>query len=168
MRMGKLLKLHMWLGVSTSLFLATMAVTGLVLDHQDQLGSTGTIAIKNTLELARGTRLEELPVSPSKALHIAFATVGEGVAIHRLELRKMGGSLVYKLETSTKDEIYIDPVTGAVSKDTQDSLHLVSVAEMLHTGEGLINFPWLYDGIALALLALVLSGTYLFIKRQWL
>jgi uncharacterized iron-regulated membrane protein len=163
--MGKLLTLHMWLGVATGLFLAIMAVTGIVLDHQDQLGSTGTIAIQNTLELARGTQIEEFPVSPSKALAIAFATVGERVAIHRLELRTMGGSLVYKLETSTKDEIYIDPVTGAVSKDTQDSLNLVSVAEMLHTGEGLINFPWLYDGIAVALLTLMLSGTYLFLKR---
>jgi len=166
--MGKLLTLHMWLGVATSLFLAIMAVTGIVLDHQDQLGSTGTIAIQTTLELARGTQIEAFPVSPSKALDIAFATVGERVAIHRLELRTIGGSLVYKLETSTKDEIYIDPVTGAVSKDTQDSLNLVSVAEMLHTGEGLINFPWLYDGIAVALLMLVLSGTYLFLKRQWL
>jgi uncharacterized iron-regulated membrane protein len=165
--MGKLLTLHMWLGVATGLFLAIMAVTGIVLDHQDQLGSTGTIAIQNTLELARGTQIEAFPVSPSKALDIAFATVGERVAIHRLELRTMGGSLVYKLETSTKDEIYIDPVTGAVSKATQDSLNLVSVAEMLHTGEGLINFPWLYDGIAVALLTLVLSGTYLFLKRQW-
>ena len=166
--MGKLLTLHRWLGVATGLFLAIMAVTGIVLDHQDQLGSTGTIAIQNTLKLARGTQIEAFPVSPSKALAIAFATVGERVAIHRLELRTIGGSLVYKLETSTKDEIYIDPVTGAVSKDTQDSLHLVSVAEMLHTGEGLINFPWLYDGIAVALLTLVLSGTYLFLKRQWL
>ena len=165
--MGKLLTLHMWLGVATGLFLAIMAVTGIVLDHQDQLGSTGTIAIQNTLALARGTQIEAFPVSPSKALDIAFATVGEHVAIHRLELRTMGDSLVYKLETSTKDEIYIDPVTGAVSKDTQDSLNLVSVAEMLHTGEGLINFPWLYDGIAVALLALVLSGTYLFLKRPW-
>jgi uncharacterized iron-regulated membrane protein len=166
--MVKLLTLHMWLGVATGLFLAIIAVTGIVLDHQDQLGSTGTIAIHNTLKLARGTQIEAFPVSPSKALAIAFATVGERVAIHRLELRTMGGSLVYKLETSTKDEIYIDPVTGAVSKDPQDSLNLVSVAEMLHTGEGLINFPWLYDGIAVALLTLVLSGTYLFLKRQWL
>jgi uncharacterized iron-regulated membrane protein len=163
--MVKLLKLHRWLGVSAGLFLAIMAVTGLVLDHQDQLRSTGTIAIQNTLELARGTQFEAWPVSPSKALHIAYATLGEGVAIDRLEIRKRGGSLVYKLETSSNDELYIDPVTGAVFKDTQDSLHIVTIAEMLHTGEGLINFPWLYDGIAVALLTLVLSGTYLFIKR---
>jgi hypothetical protein len=166
MNMVKLVKLHMWTGVSAGLLLVIMAVTGLVLDHRDQLSSTGKITINNTLELARGARLDELPVSPSKALQIAFANVGEGVTIHRLELRKMGGGLVYKLETKTKEQMYIDPVTGAVSKDSQDNLNIVGVAKMLHTGEGLLNSPWLYDVIAFALLTLAISGACLFINRQ--
>jgi hypothetical protein len=107
-------------------------------------------------------------VSPSKALQIAFANVGESVTIHRLELRKMGGGLVDNLETKTKDQMYIDPVTGAVYKDGQDDVDVVSVAKMLHTGEGLLNFPGLYDVIALALLTLALSGACLLINRQWL
>jgi hypothetical protein len=168
MNMVKLVKLHMWIGVSAGLLLVMMAVTGLVLDHRDQFSPNGKVAINNTLELARGARLDELPVSPSKALQIAFANVGEGVTIHRLELRKMGGGLVYKLETKTKDQMYIDPVTGAVHKDAQDDVNIVSVAKMLHTGEGLLNSPWLYDVIALALLTLALSGACLFINRQWL
>jgi uncharacterized iron-regulated membrane protein len=94
MNMVKLVKLHMWIGVSAGLLLLMMAVTGLVLDH-------------------------------------------------RLELRKMGGGLVYKLETKTKDQMYIDPVTGAVLKDGQGGVNIVSVAKMLHTGEGLLNSPWL-------------------------
>jgi len=165
---GKLVKLHMWIGACASLLLVIMAVTGLVLDHQEQLSRSGKVTIHNTLELARGARLDELPVSPSKALQIAFAHVGEDVTIHRLELRKMGGGLVYKLETKTKDQMYIDPVTGAVYTDGQDDVDVVSVAKMLHTGEGLLNFPWLYDVIALALLTLALSGACLFINRQWL
>ncbi|MGE3536731.1 MAG: PepSY-associated TM helix domain-containing protein [Candidatus Tectimicrobiota bacterium] len=163
--MGKMLTLHKWLGVSAALFLAIMAVTGIILDHQEHFGTSGTLAIKNSLGLARGTRIEAFPVSPSQALQLAFATLDERVTIDRLELRQMGGSLVYKLETSTDDEIYIDPMTGAVAKDTQSRFDLVRIAEMLHTGEGLLDFPWLYDGIALALLTLVLSGTSLFLAR---
>jgi uncharacterized iron-regulated membrane protein len=164
--MGKLVTLHMWIGVSAGFFLVMMAVTGLVLDHEDQFSPNGTIAITNTLALARGARLDELPVSPSTALQIAFAHVSEGVTIHRLELRTMGGGLVYNLETQTNDEMYIDPVTGAVHQDGQDGVNLVRMAKMLHTGEGLLNFPWLYDAIALALLTLVLSGACLLITRR--
>ena len=167
MNMVKLVKLHMWIGVSAGLLLVMMAVTGLVLNHEDQFSPNGQVAINNTLALARGAQLDELPVSPSKALQIAFANVGEGVNIHRLELRTIGGGLVYKLETTTNDEMYIDPVTGAVHKDGQNGVNLVSVANMLHTGEGLLNSPWLYDAIALALLTLVISGACLFINRQW-
>jgi hypothetical protein len=167
MNMVKLVKLHMWIGVSAGLLLVMMAVTGVVLNHEDQFSPKGKVAIHNTLELTRGARLEELPVSPSKALEIAFANVGEGVNINRLELRTIGGGLVYKLETKTKDELYIDPVTGAVHKDGEDGVNLVRVANMLHTGEGLLNSPWLYDAIALALLTLVISGACLFINRPW-
>ena len=166
--MVKLITLHRWIGVSAGLLLVMIAVTGLVLNHEDQLSPTGQGAIHNTLALARGARLEELPVSPSAALEIAFAHVGEGVTIDRLELRTISGGLVYKLETETHDELYIDPVTGAVHQVGQDGMTLVSVANMLHTGEGLFDSPWwLYDAIALALLALVISGTCLFFNRPW-
>jgi hypothetical protein len=167
MTMVKLVTLHRWIGVSAGLLLVMMAVTGVVLNHEDQFSPNGKVTIPNTLALARGARLDELPVSPSKALEIAFAHVGEGVTIDRLELRTTGDGLVYKLATETNDELYIDPVTGAVHKDGQDGVNLVRVANMLHTGEGLLNSPWFYDAIALALLTLVISGTCLFINRQW-
>jgi hypothetical protein len=167
MTMVKLVTLHRWIGVSAGLLLVMMAVTGVVLNHEDQFSPNGKVTIHNTLALARGARLDELPVSPSKALEIAFAHVGEGVTIDRLELRTTGDGLVYKLATETNDELYIDPVTGAVHKDGQDGVNLVRVANMLHTGEGLLNSPWFYDAIALALLTLVISGTCLFINRQW-
>ena len=167
MTMVKLVKLHRWIGVSAGLLLVMMAGTGVVLNHEDQFSPNGQVAIHNTLALARGARLEELPVSPSQALEIAFANVGEGVTIDRLELRTTGGGLVYKLETKTNDELYIDPVTGAVHQAGQDGVNLVRVANMLHTGEGLLNSPWFYDAIALALLTLVISGTCLFINRPW-
>jgi hypothetical protein len=34
--MGKLVKLHMWIGACASLLLVIMAVTGLILDHREQ------------------------------------------------------------------------------------------------------------------------------------
>ena len=157
----------MWIGASAGLLLVMMAVTGMVLDYRDQFQHSSTLSINNKLEFASDVSLDALPVSPSKALQIAFATFGEVVTIHRLELRKMGGGLVYTLETKTKDQRYIDPVTGAVHKDAQDDVDVVSVAKMLHTGEGLLNSPWLYDVIALALRTLALSGACLFINRQW-
>jgi hypothetical protein len=65
MNMGKLVKLHMWIGACASLLLVIMAVTGLVLDHREQFSRSGKVAINNTLELARGARLDELPVQSS-------------------------------------------------------------------------------------------------------
>jgi hypothetical protein len=165
MTMGKLVTLHRWIGVSAGLLLVMMAVTGLVLNHEDWFSPNGNVMIHNTLALARGVRLEELPVSPSQALEIAFAHVGAGVTIDRLELRTTGGGLAYKLETETNDELYIDPVTGAIHHDGQDGVNLARMATMLHTGEGLLNTPWFYDAIAVALLTLVISGACLFFTR---
>ncbi len=140
--MERLVTLHMWVGTCASLMLVIMALTGLILDHREQFSPSGRVKITNTLALARGTRIKELPVSPSRALHLAFAHADAGGTIQRLALRKMGRGLVYRLETQTKEQIYIDPVTGAVSQDSRDTVDIVHIAKMLHTGKRPRPLKW--------------------------
>jgi len=164
--MATLRQFHHWTGVIACAFVVLLAATGIVLDHRDQLKAGGKIVVDNRLAITRGFKPEELPISPSKAIEIAITHLGEGTTLRKIELKKAGKGLVYKIETKSKDEIHIDPITGAVHATSKDGLDIVRWAKKLHTGKGLINNPWLYDVAALALLFLAISGAVLFVKRR--
>lgn len=164
--MATLRQFHFWTGVVASAFVVLLAVTGIVLDHRDQLKIGGKISVDNRLAITRGFKLEELPISPSKAIEIAVTHFGEGATLRKIELKKADNGLVYKIETKSKDEIHIDPVTGTVQTTASGGLDIVRLSKMIHTGEGLINSPWLYDVVALTLIFLAVSGTVLFVRRR--
>jgi len=164
--MATLRQFHFWTGIIACAFVVLLAATGIVLDHRDQLKVSGAVSVDNGLTITRGFKPEELPISPSKAIDIAITHLGDGATLRKIELKKAGKGLVYKIETKSKDEIHIDPITGAVQAASKDGLDIARWAKMLHTGEGLINNPWLYDVVALALVFLAISGAVLFVKRR--
>lgn len=164
--MATLRQFHFWTGVIASTFVVLLAVTGIVLDHRGQLKVGGKISVDNKLTITRGFKPEELPISPSKVIEIAITHLGEGAVLSKVELRKAGNGLVYKVETKSKDEIHIDPITGTIQTASNGGLDIVRLSKMLHTGEGLINSPWLYDVVALALIFLAMSGVVLFVRRR--
>jgi len=164
--MATLRQFHFWTGAIACAFVVLLATTGIVLDHRGQLKAGGKVSVDNGLAITRGFKPEELPVSPSKAIEIAITHLGEGATFRKIELRNAGTGLVYKIETKSKDEIHIDPITGAVRTTSQGGLDIVRLAKMLHTGDGLINNSWLYDVVALALISLAISGIVLFVKRR--
>ena len=169
MNILKMKKLHMWAGVLASIFLLILAITGIVLDHRGQLkvsGKTDAPIVQNKLKIMRGLKIEELPVTPSKAIEAALREIGDKDYINKFELKKMEGGLIYKMETKGKEEIYIDPVTGAVYKTPKGSSNILRFSKMLHTGEGLINNVWFYDAIAIGICLLVLTGMIMSIRRQ--
>jgi len=165
--MATLRQFHFWTGAVACAFVVLLAATGIVLDHRDQLKAGAKVSVDNRLSLTRGFKPEELPVSPSKAIEIAITHLGEDATLRKIELKNAGKGLVYKIETKSKDEIHVDPITGAVRTTSQGGLDIVRLSKMLHTGEGLINNPWLYDVVALALIFLAISGIVLFVKRQF-
>lgn len=164
--MATLRQFHFWTGVIACAFVVLLAATGIVLDHRDQLKVGGTVSVDNGLTITRGFRPEELPISPSKAIEIAITHLGEGATLRKIELKKAGKGLVYKIETNSKDEIHIDPITGTVQPTSKGGFDIARLSKVLHTGEGLINNPWLYDVVALALIFLAISGAVLFVKRR--
>jgi len=166
MNISKLRTLHVWIGISACTFLFILAATGIVLDHRDQLTVKDKVTSNGTVEISRGSDLEGLPVSPSKAIDIALASFGEGAKIRKLELKKSGKGFIYKIESKSKEQIQIDPISGAVHKTGEGKVDIVRVSKMLHTGEGVMGTVWLYDAIALALAFLAVSGAVLFIKRM--
>lgn len=163
--MRKLRLLHLWIGIVACVFIVILAATGIVLDHRDDLKIRGKVQTDNGLVIAKGFQPEDLPISPSQAIEIALKDFGDDVLFHKVELKESGNGLVYKLETTSRDKLYIDPVTGVVQRETSGSSRLVKISKMLHTGDGLINFPWLYDLIALSMIFLAVSGTTLYVRR---
>jgi len=166
--MATLRQFHFWTGAVACVFIVVLAVTGIVLDHRKQLKAGDKVSADNKLVISRGFRPETLPVPPAKAIDIAITHLGDGDTISKIELKKAGKGLIYKIETRTKNEIYIDPVTGAVrTASSKDGFGIVRLSKMLHTGEGLINNPWLYDLVALALVFLSVTGLVLFVRRRF-
>lgn len=169
MNILKIKKLHMWTGVLVSIFALILATTGVVLNHRDQLkvsGKPDAPMIQNKLKMMHGFKIEELPVTPSKAIEAALSEIGDKDYINKFELKKMEGGLIYKLETKSKNEIYVDPVTGSVYKTSKGSFNILRLSKMLHTGEGLINNVWFYDAIGIVICLLVLTGAFMSIRRQ--
>lgn len=164
--MAALRQFHFWTGVVVCALVVLLAVTGIVLDHRDQLKTDGKVSVDNRLAITRGFKPEELPISPGKAIEIAITHLDDGTTLRKIELKKAGNGLVYKIETKSKGEIHIDPITGAVQSTSNSGLDIVRLSKMLHTGEGLINNPWLYDCVALALMFLAASGVVLFVRRR--
>jgi len=177
MNVLKIRKLHLWIGVTASIFLLILATTGIVLNHSDYLKASGKsearTGVENKLKLTRGFKPEDLPVPPSKAIGIALHEIGENERIDKLEITTTEGGLVYKIETEGEQEIYIDPITGSIYEDNpskgkgpRGDSNIVRLAKMLHTGDGLPFNRWLSDSVGIGLCFLVLTGLVMFIRQQ--
>ncbi len=163
--MRKLRLIHLWVGVIASFFVITLGATGVVLDHRDSLKVGHEFKTDNGLFISKGVRPEDLPVSFSKAMDIARTNFGKGVLLDKIELKETGNGLVFRVEAKSKDEIFIDPVTGDSQMANTGSSQLVKISKMLHTGDGLVNFPWIYDAVAFSMIFLAVSGTIIYARR---
>jgi hypothetical protein len=160
-------KAHYWVGTIAALFIIILAVTGIVLDHRDDLAIKLQLGVSNKMQLASRTDVERLKINPAQATELALTMFGAGSKLHKVELRTMRGGLVYKLESDRREAIYIDPVSGVVHRPDPGQFDIVRWSKAIHTGEGLINNPWIYDIIALSLIVLAGSGVWLFGRRGW-
>ena len=119
-------KAHTWVGLFIGLFVITIALTGIYLNHKDTLG--GLLGIKK-LEKAKekeptkesggisaggsATELANLPVSFIGALTAASNTLGNFL-VERVELKVEKGRWVYKVKAADEREVVIDAHSGVV------------------------------------------------------
>ena len=155
-------KLHKWVGAIGCLFILVISVTGIILDHRDELAVKMRVLASNGLRIDSGAVLDKLTITPARAIEMALAHFGPGAQLHKIELKAIRGGLVYKLESDKRQSIHIDPANGQVYLPPAEAWNIVRWAKMIHTGEGLIENPWLYDMVALALIGLSATGLWLF------
>lgn len=135
-------KYHTWLGVGFTAFIATIAVTGIYLNHKATFNAAFPFLAKPEHEKEHGERrrmegekkpepkpiaaattgngiafttttdLSAIPVSMTEALAIAKDRFGD-VPLERIELKNDKGSLVYRVKTAG-GELVIDAGSGAV------------------------------------------------------
>lgn len=161
-------KWHGWGGVFLSLFIVTVAVTGILLNHKDfffhgeaKEGPTGL--------LTSSTDFTTVPVSFDRALAISREHFGE-VPLENIELKDERGWLHYKVARGHGEEIRIDASTGEASSKYgmklttagTNNYNWAKIVDDLHTGKlfgtaGML----LVDLTSGVIIALTLSGLYL-------
>jgi hypothetical protein len=161
-------KWHGWGGVFLSLFILTVAVTGILLNHKDFFfhgkkkdGPTGV--------LTSATDFTTLPISFDRALAISRGHFGD-VPLEKIELKDERGWLHYKVARGHGQELRIDASTGETSSKYgvklasggKTAYNWAKIVDDLHTGKlfGLAG-TLSVDITSGVIIALTLSGLYL-------
>lgn len=113
-------KYHSWLGLLMTVFILTVALTGIYLNHKD-LFQGEKDSVKQVAEsevdpdgLSTTTDLERLPVTFAQALAVCRDRLGEQ-SVEKIELKYEKGRLAYRIKAAS-GELVVDASSG------QDSL----------------------------------------------
>lgn len=161
---------HSWGGVFLSLFIFTVAVTGILLNHKDLFlhRADQKKSIPHGL-LTPSTDLAAIPVSFTRALEIAREQYGE-VPLEKIELKEERGKLAYKIARGEGQEILIDANSGEVyskygmslKAGSKGMINWAKIVDDLHTGKIFGLFGKLtVDFTSLVIIALTATGIYL-------
>jgi uncharacterized iron-regulated membrane protein len=161
-------KWHSWGGLFLSVFILTVAATGVLLNHKDVFFHNA--AKKEPTGLLSSTMdYKSLPVSIERALELAREHYGD-VSLEKIELKDERGWLIYKVARGEGDEIRIDAKTGEVSSkygvslsaQGKTALNWPKLVDDLHTGKlfGTLG-KLIVDVTSGVIIALTLTGIYL-------
>lgn len=171
-------KWHGWGGAVLSLFILTVAVTGILLNHKDFFFA-GKVKEGPTGLLTSSTDFAAVPVSFDRALAISREHFGD-VPLEKIELKDERGVLQYKIVRGHGEEIRVDANTGEATSKYGAKLNATGaskynwakIVDDFHTGKffGLAG-TLLVDVTSGVIIALTLTGLYLWIvplirKRQ--
>lgn len=177
-------KYHTWLGVGLTVFIVTVALTGIYLNHKDSFNSVfgikkirdKSLAPKSSypqFPLSTTTDLSTIPVSFDQALALVREEQGEQT-LERIELKNEKGRLIYKVKCDSGEFVvdattYHSPMVMTHEDFEQQTEQTTGidwgkVIKDLHTGKlgGLPGRLWV-DFIAAALVALSGTGVYLWL-----
>jgi hypothetical protein len=155
---------HGWLGILIAALFLVIGTTGIFLNHKNLWPGNPNLNAKpgasNTHALTTATALSAIPVSFEQALARCRQTWGD-VPLDNLHLKNENGALVYKFKAPYGRELLVDAMTGEAMEKPRNWAGLMAD---LHTGKILgENGRLLADLAALALLALTVTGVYLWL-----
>jgi len=160
---------HSWGGVFLSVFILIVAVTGIILNHNDFFLHKEKKEKSASGLLTSSTDLASVPVSFTRALELARSHFGD-VPLEKIELKDEYGHLIYKVIRGEGEELRIDARTAemstkygmSLSKTGQTTLNWGKIIDDLHTGKIMGLFGKLtVDFTSGLIIALTLTGIYL-------
>lgn len=171
---------HLRLGLSAAALAVMLGLTGIWLNHKELFAGAGGKP-PPTGVLHTRTSLEALPVSFADALALGWSMWGE-IPLEKVELKDEGGRLVYKVMPGPGRELFVDVESGAWQRKdgyqiwtgpAPEGVHRrgtdwKKVMTDLHTGKiAGVAGKLVIDAVALAMVALSLTGFYLWAMPRW-
>lgn len=164
---------HSWGGLFLSVFILTVAVTGIILNHKDFFLRGEIKQEKASGLLTASTDFNAIPITFAAAQSLARDHFGDG-PIEKIELKDEHGVLIYKIVKGKGQEVVIDAHSGAMTtkygfkvdpkdqKTAKAGINWGKIVDDLHTGKILGTPGQLFiDFTSLVIIALTLSGIYL-------
>ena len=149
---------HLWLGIVTTVMLAVVAITGILLNHKRELGLMPDIAHAPSGPFESALHLAELAAVAAE--HVGAEIAGHG--LDRMDVRPGDGLVKVRFADRLVTEVDVDLVTGSVlGSSARNDVFL----EQLHSGEIFGGRRWviLSDVAAIGLLVVLVSGVWLWL-----
>jgi hypothetical protein len=164
--------IHLWLGVLGTVALVAISVTGILLNHKRGLGLMPDVPHEPTAPFASAISLERLAYAALEAApQESRGTWKSGdpvdiTLIDRMDVRPRDGFVKVRLRDKASMEMTVDIASGTVVHvGRRGDVFL----EKLHSGEifGGQPFVLLSDIAAIALVAALISGYWLWLAPKW-
>ncbi|MBK8250149.1 MAG: PepSY domain-containing protein [Gemmatimonadetes bacterium] len=162
--------LHLWLGVVATLTLASISITGVLLNHKRGLGLMPEVEHQTEAPLRAAVSVDSLALSALHAVPVDARggwTPGAAVdpaVIDRMDVRPRNGFVKVRFRDRDNTEATVDLATGRV-------LHIGArndvFLEKLHSGEIFGDgFILLSDAGAIALMVTLVTGYWLWLAPR--
>lgn len=148
---------HLWLGVTATVLVVIISITGILLNHKRPLGLMPDVSHQATAPFDRALPLADLARRASAAVDPSVADAG----VDRMDVRPSDGLVKVRFEDRRVMEVTLDLSTGAVlDVGERNDVFL----EKLHSGE-IFGDGWilLSDIAAIGLVLLLTSGFWIWL-----
>jgi uncharacterized iron-regulated membrane protein len=152
---------HLWLGVIFSVALLSISITGILLNHKQQIGLMPDVTNTSNSLFTNAQPLAELAI---RARAAAGPVIGN-TEIDRMDVRPDKGLVKIRFSDPASTEVTLDIFSGK-------SLHVGArgdvFLERLHSGETFgSNGILLSDAAAVVLTILLITGYWLWLVPRW-
>lgn len=155
--------LHKWVGLAISIFILTLAVTGIMLNHKKSMGYMPDVKHEATGDISQSMDVEKMvKISIKAANNKDITTVKD---IDRIDYRTKDMYAKVRFKDTKNTEVIVDTVNGEV---LNVGYRTDAFIEKLHTGAIFGDvFTIISDVAAIALVIITFSGIYILFYPKW-
>lgn len=153
---------HLWVGVLFTVLLLVIGVTGILLNHKVALGLMPEVENPAIDDVRNALPLSAIVDRSDTAI---LAELGELPELDRIDVRLRSGLAKVSYRDDANHEVTLDISTGEILEVGERNDIFI---EKLHSGE-IFGDGWilLSDAAAVGLLALLISGYWLWLFPRW-